>query len=122
MGAKSSRKGAAAEREAAGLLTELLGVDVRRALGAGRMDDVGDLDGVSRFAVQVAARAAFAQAARQKPKDAELQAGNRGVDFGVALLKLPPQPGGQPADWIVAMTPATFAEIWRELQDGRSFE
>jgi hypothetical protein len=45
MGNPSKRKGDQAEREAASLLSDLLGTVVRRKLGAGRLDDCGDLDG-----------------------------------------------------------------------------
>ena len=45
---KQKNKGDAAEREAAKLLAEATGLPVRRKLGAGRQDDVGDLDGVPK--------------------------------------------------------------------------
>ena len=46
-------RGDRAEREAAELLSLLLGLPIRRKLGAGRLDDQGDLDGLSGFALQV---------------------------------------------------------------------
>jgi len=50
-------KGDAAERQAAELLTDLLGVQCRRQLGAGRTNaaggDVGDIDGVPNCVIQV---------------------------------------------------------------------
>jgi len=60
-------KGDRAELEAAALLTEALGLPVRRKLGAGRIDDTGDLDGVPGQVVQVAIWADTAAAARVKP-------------------------------------------------------
>jgi hypothetical protein len=68
------RKGDAAEREAAELLSDLLGLTVRRKLGAGRTTssggDTGDLDGVPGHAIQVASWANAAAAARIKPAEA----------------------------------------------------
>lgn len=55
MGNPQKRKGDAAEREAAALVAELTGYPVRRKLGAGRSDDEGDLEGVPRTVLQVAA-------------------------------------------------------------------
>jgi Holliday junction resolvase len=49
----NKRKGDRAERELAALLTDALGTPVRRQLGAGRTDDIGDLDGVSNHTLQV---------------------------------------------------------------------
>ena len=72
------RKGDAAEREAAQLLSDLLGLVVRRKLGAGRTTtaggDTGDLDGVPAHVIQVASWANTAAAARLKPDEAALQA------------------------------------------------
>ena len=65
-------KGDRAELEAAALLTEALGLPVRRKLGAGRSDDTGDLDGVPGHVVQVASWKDTAAAARVKPPEAEI--------------------------------------------------
>lgn len=100
-------KGDRAEREAAMLLSGLLGYDVRRLLGAGRQDDRGDLD-VPGWAVQVADWKALTTALRHKPLDADVQAARSGT-LGVAMLRLW---GG---DFRVAMTPATFALVARRL-------
>ena len=43
MTGSSKRKGDRAELEVQGILRDLLGVPARRALGAGRKDDVGDI-------------------------------------------------------------------------------
>lgn len=80
-------KGDRAEREAADLLTELLGTPVRRKLGAGRQDDTGDLDGVPDHVVQVANWADTAAAARLKPEGAEQQRINAGEPHAATLIR-----------------------------------
>ena len=81
------RKGDGAEREAAALLSELLGVPVRRPLGAGRQDDVGDLDGVPDHVIQVASWADVAAAARIKPPQAEQQRRNAAATHAATLVR-----------------------------------
>ena len=49
----NKRKGDKAERDLAALLTQRLGTPIRRMLGAGRQDDIGDLDGLPNCATQV---------------------------------------------------------------------
>ena len=105
MTGKAKRKGDSAEREAAELLTELLGVPVRRALGAGRQDDVGDLDGVPNCVIQVANWADTAAAARIKPKEAEIQKENAGVDHAVTMVRFR---GGK---WRMVLTPEQWARL-----------
>lgn len=102
-------KGDRAEREAADLLTLMLGHRVRRLLGAGRSDDTGDLDGVSGFAVQVADWKDALRAVRQKPTDADTQAQNSGLPYGVAMVRLR---GGE---FRMVLTPETFAKIVNDL-------
>lgn len=80
-------KGDSAEREAAERLTELTGLPVRRRLGAGRQDDTGDLDGIPDHAIQVANWQDTAAAARIKPKGAEDQAHNAGVNYAATLIR-----------------------------------
>lgn len=96
-------RGDKAEREAAALLTNLLGVTVRRKLGAGRTDaaggDTGDLEGVPEHAIQVANWGDLARALRVKPAAAAEQAERAGMRHGVALIRLR---GG---DFRVCMTP-----------------
>jgi len=105
---RQKAKGDRAEREAAALLCELLGVPARRQLGAGRSDDVGDICGVPDTVIQVADWQDLAQALRVKPPAAEVQAVNAGVPWGVAMLRLR---GG---DWRVCMTVDAWAAMWRE--------
>ena len=81
------RKGDSAEREAAAVLTELLGTPVRRKLGAGRQDDTGDLDGVPDHVIQVANWADTAAAAIQKPRGAEQQRLNANATHAATLVR-----------------------------------
>lgn len=87
MASPQKRKGDSAEREAAQLLSDLLGVPVRRQLGAGRQDDVGDLDGVPGHVIQVASWADTAAAARIKPAAAEQQRRNAGAAHAATLVR-----------------------------------
>jgi hypothetical protein len=80
-------KGDRAELEAAALLTEALGLPVRRKLGAGRADDTGDLDGVPGHVVQVASWKDTAAAARVKPPEAEQQRINAQADHAATLVR-----------------------------------
>jgi hypothetical protein len=52
-GAAMGRKGAFAEREVAALLSDLTGYPVERRLREGRIDDIGDLDGLPGCVAQV---------------------------------------------------------------------
>jgi hypothetical protein len=104
----AKRKGDHAEREAATLLTELLGVPARRKLGAGRLDDVGDIDGVPDTAVQVVSRSTdvVAVGVVRKPVEAEAQAVNGGLPHSVVMLRVR---GGT---WRFVMTPEAWATLW----------
>jgi len=104
----SKRKGDRAELEVQGLLRDLLGVPARRALGAGRKDDIGDIHGIPNTVVQVANRKDVAGAVRAKPLECEHQQERAGADFGATFLRLR---GG---DYRVVLTPAQFAALWRE--------
>jgi hypothetical protein len=106
-------KGDKAEREAADLLTTLLARPVRRLLGAGRADDVGDLTGVKGWALQVAWWPANTlRAIRVKPLDAATQAANSGTPHSAALIRMV---GGQ---WRVVMTLDQWADVVRSLEGG----
>ena len=102
-------KGDRAELEAAELLSELLGTTVGRKLGAGRQDDTGDLDGVPDHIVQVANWADTAAAARVKPKEAEGQRENAGVEFAATLVRFR---GGT---WRVVLTPEQWARYLTQI-------
>jgi len=97
------RKGDSAEREIATQLTELLGVPVRRKLGAGRTDDTGDLDGVHNTVVQVKNYRNIADAINQAMTDLPVQQTNAGTAHAVAMIR---RPRGR---WIAVMTIEQFA-------------
>ena len=80
-------KGDRAELEAAEILSDLLGLPVRRKLGAGRRDDTGDLDGVPGHVVQVASWKDTAAAARVKPPEAEQQRLNAQAAHAASLVR-----------------------------------
>jgi hypothetical protein len=102
-------KGDSAERDAAAILADLLGYPVRRQLGAGRLDDVGDLDGVPDTVVQVAWWPSnVLRAVRDKPLDAERQRERAGTTFAATMVRLV---GGV---WRVVLLPEQFAALHRE--------
>lgn len=102
------RKGDSAEREVESLLRDLLGIPgIRRALGAGRADDVGDIFGVPDTVVQVADWADILAAIRTKLRDCPQQQINAGARFGANFIRMR---GGR---WIVTMTPEQFAQLWK---------
>ena len=91
-------KGDRAEREVAALLAEL-GVPCRRKLGAGRLDDCGDIDGVADTVIQVADWTDKVAAIRAKVPAAEVQRKNDGARFAATFLRLW---GG---DYVVVLSP-----------------
>lgn len=97
-------KGDRAERELQDVL-RMLGYDARRKLGAGRQDDMGDIDGVPYTAVQCADWKDVLAALRQKPVEAEEQRMRAGERFAVTCLRLR---GGA---WRFVQTP----EQWRDM-------
>lgn len=101
-------KGDAAEREVAALLSDLLGLPVRRKLGAGRKDDIGDLDGIPDTVVQVVNRRDLWAALRLKPPACEQQQANAGATFGATAVRMV---GGR---WLFVLTPAQYATYVRE--------
>jgi hypothetical protein len=103
-------RGDRAEREAAELLTLLLGLPIRRKLGAGRCDDQGDLDGLSGYVIQVADWQDVARAAREKPPAAERQRCNAQVPHAATLVRFR---GGR---WRVVLTPEQWARLVLELR------
>ena len=106
----STRKGDSAEREAATLINQLLGVPARRKLGAGRLDDCGDIDGVPDTTVQVVSRSTdvVAVAVVRKPLEVEVQSRNAGTTFAATFVRVR---GGT---WRVVLTPEQWATMWRE--------
>lgn len=110
MTSPSKAKGDAAEREIAGILSDQLGLDCRRLLGAGRKEDVGDLYGLDPWAAQVAwwPKRGPLRAVREKPDECELQRINAGATFGVTFVRLH---GGV---WRAVQTVEQWATAWRE--------
>lgn len=104
----SKRKGDAAELEIARILTDLLGLPVRRKLGAGRADDTGDLDGIPNTVVQVVNRRDLWAAMRLKPPASEIQQANAGATFGCTAVRMV---GGK---WLFVLTPEQFSTYVRE--------
>lgn len=104
------RKGDAAERQAAQLLTDLLGHPVRRQLGAGRSDDIGDLDGIPGHVVQVASWTNTAAAARIKPPQAEQQRINANAAHAATLVRF------RGNTWRVVLTLEQWARYLEAIQ------
>lgn len=104
----AKRRGDRAEREVAALLEAELGVHARRAFGAGRGDDIGDLVGVPETSVQVVSWKDVARAVREKPLEAEEQRKRAGVPFAATFVRLR---GGE---YRVVLTPEQFCALWRE--------
>jgi hypothetical protein len=104
----SKRKGDKAELEVSGLLRDHLGVPARRAFGAGRTLDEGDLVGVPHCVIQVANHKNVAGAVRSKPLEAERQRENAHQPFAATFIRLR---GG---DYRVVMTPEQFFALYRE--------
>ena len=101
-------KGDAAERELAKLLADHLGYPCRRKLGAGRLDDTGDIDGIPDTVVQCANWSQVAQAVRLKPLGAERQRTHADATFAVTFIRLR---GG---DWRAVLTVEQMATWMRE--------
>lgn len=101
-------RGDRAEREVQAWFRDELGVPARRALGAGRKDDVGDIHGVPSTAIQVANYASLDRAVREKLPDLERQRVNAGAVFAAMFCR---RRGGS---YVVVMSPADFARLWRE--------
>ena len=96
----------------------------RRALGAGRKDDVGDITGVPDTVIQVADWKDALRAVREKPLECELQRETAAYNswhaqgnpvspdptFAATFIRLR---GGE---YRVVMTPEQFAQLWKEAQ------
>jgi len=108
----AKRKGDKAELEVQELLRRLLGVPARRALGAGRLDDVGDIDGVPDTCISVAnwPKRGTLRAVREKPVQAEEQRRNKGSSFVATFVRL------QGGEYRVVLTPEQWAAYWTEVR------
>lgn len=108
MANSAKQKGSKAEREAAAIISDELGYSVRRALGAGRQDDVGDLDGIPDTIVQVANWASLDRAVREKLPDVDRQMKNAGARYGSLWCR---RRGGS---FVVVQTPTQWMDLLRE--------
>jgi hypothetical protein len=104
----SKRKGDKAELEVQGIIRDLLGLPARRKLGAGRLDDMGDIDGVPDTVIQVAAYTDLVRAVREKVPESVTQQERAGATFGATFVKR--YRGG----YVVVMTPEQWATYARE--------
>jgi hypothetical protein len=101
-------RGDRAERELAAILADQLGIPVRRKLGAGRLDDIGDIDGLPDTTVQAKNYTDITRALREGLDAAVRQQANAGTTHGVAFIR---RPGGR---WFAAMTIEQWCTLWRE--------
>ncbi len=108
MTSPSKRKGDAAELEVQRLLQDELGVPARRALGAGRKDDIGDITGIPDTVIQVTARRDLAEAIRMKLPEVEDQRQRAGARYSAVFCR---RRGG---DYVVCMTPEMWCSLIRE--------
>ncbi len=108
MSSSSKRKGDKAELEVQAMIRENLGVPARRALGAGRKDDMGDIDGVPDTAVQVANWTDLSRAVRIKLPTLERQMENSGATHGALFCR---RIGGH---YVVVLTPEMWFALMRE--------
>lgn len=108
MGNAAKRKGDRAELEVQGLIRDLLGLPARRKLGAGRLDDIGDIDGVPNTVIQVASYTDIARAIREKVPACEEQQARAGATFGATFVR---RPGGR---YAVVLSPEQWATYVRE--------
>ena len=106
----AKRRGDKAELEVQGLLRDLLGVPARRALGAGRKDDIGDVTGIPDTTIQVANYQDISRAIREKLPETLIQQNRAGSLFGALFCR---RRGGE---YVVVLTPEQFATLWREAQ------
>lgn len=104
----SKRKGDKAELEVQGLIRDLTGYPARRALGAGRQDDMGDIDGVPDTVIQVASYTDLVRAVREKVPACEAQQERAGATFGATFVR---RAGGK---YVVVLTPEQWATYARE--------
>ena len=101
-------KGPLREREVAAMFQEAGYPKARRALGAGRKDDVGDIDGVPDLCIQVAGRkTGLAAVIDEKIVATELQRENRGVPFTSLWIRMDRKP------WIVVLSPKMFFTLFK---------
>lgn len=101
-------KGDRAERELARILSDQLGVNVRRKLGAGRADDTGDIDGLADVTIECKSYRDIGRAVREGVADCVVEQANARTPFGVAFVR---RPGG---GWVACQTVEQWCAIYRE--------
>lgn len=102
-------KGDRAELEVQAILQDELGLG-RRALGAGRKDDCGDIHGIPDTIIQVANYASLDRAVREKLPTVEQQMENAGAQYGSLWCR---RRGGS---FVVVLTTDQYLKLWRESQ------
>ena len=107
---RAKRKGDKAELEVQGLLRDHLGVPARRQLGAGRLDDIGDISGVPDTTIQVANYTDIGRAIREKLPETVQQQERAGSLFGALFCR---RRGG---NYVVVLTVEQFCTLFREAQ------
>lgn len=110
MTSPAKRKGDRAELDVQGILRDHIGVPARRALGAGRKDDIGDIHGVPNTTIQVAAYVDIGRAIREKLPETVAQQLRARTLFGALFCR---RRGGE---YVVVMTVEQFCALWREAQ------
>ena len=101
------RKGDAAEREAAAILTEVTGFECTRTLSAGIPGDIGDIHGIADTVCQVANWNDRSAACLQKPREVELQRLNAKAKRAFTMVRF----RGGKENWRVVMTVEQFARF-----------
>jgi len=103
-------KGDKAEREVQELLRTLLDVPARRKLGAGRQDDMGDMDLVPDTVISVANWPSdYLGAVRHKPVECDEQRVRAGARWAATFVRL------QGGVYRVVLTPEQWAAYWHEV-------
>ena len=105
-GASPRRKGSAFERDVVGYLREHGFPEAERAYGAGRPEDVGDIDGIPGVTVEVKNHARLALA--QWIDEAERERVNARQPYGVVVVK---RRGKSAASSYVVCDLATFTRL-----------
>ena len=110
-------KGPVREREVAAIFQASGFTKARRALGAGRKDDVGDIDGVPNLCIQVAGRkTGLAAVIDEKLPATEQQRLNRGTVFTSLWVRMDRKP------FIVVLSPKQFLLLFKYALIGYDVE
>ena len=110
MANRNKTKGDRAERELATRLTEMLGKPMRRMLGAGRQDDVGDIDGIDDTAIQAKHWSSITAAITEGITQLAAQQKNKNAENGVLFIK------HRKHGWLAVTTIEQWTRTERERQ------